>query len=88
MHPNKRTHNGEPVVVAYRAESAAEATIIRGLLESAGIVSPADTFTDPFPMQEPPAGIQGTEVLVLESAAGDARRIIDDYQKNPGKNAQ
>ena len=87
MNQPRRTHKGEPVVVAYVAETSAEATVIRGLLESAGIASPSDTYTDPFPMQEPPAGFQGNEVLVLESQADEARRIIEDYQKEGPPNS-
>jgi len=53
--------------------------VIRGLLESAGIASPASTSTDPFPLREPPKGTHGVEIQVLESQADEARRIIADY---------
>ncbi len=69
----------EPVVVVHEAGTWTEALVIRGLLESAGIESPASTSTDPFPMREPPKGIHGVEILVLESQAEDARHIIAEY---------
>jgi hypothetical protein len=69
----------EPVVVVHEAGTWTEALVIRGLLESAGIESPASTSTDPFPMREPPKGIHGVEILVLESEAEDARHIIAEY---------
>ncbi len=69
----------EPVVVIHQAGTWTEALVIRGLLESAGIASPAPTFTDPFPLREPPKGTHGVEILVLASQADDARRIIAEY---------
>jgi hypothetical protein len=69
----------EKVVIAHTAGTWTEAVVIRGLLESAGITSPASTTTDPFPMREPPEGARGVEIVVLESQAEEARRIIADY---------
>ncbi len=69
----------ESVVVVHLAGTWTEAMVIRGLLESAGIESPASTSTDPFPMREPPKGIHGLEILVLSSQADEARSIIADY---------
>lgn len=69
----------ERTLVVHQAGSATEAMIIRGLLESAGISSPATTTSDPFPLNEPPKGTHGVEIMVLESQAEDARRIIQDY---------
>jgi len=71
--------HGEQTVVVHRADSWTEAVVIRGLLESAGIPSPALTRTDPFPMSEPPADFPGVEILVRESDAEDARRIIEEF---------
>jgi hypothetical protein len=69
----------EAVVVVHHAGTWTEAVVIRGLLRSAGIDSPAPTSTDPFPMREPPKGTHGVEILVLASEADEARRIIADY---------
>lgn len=75
-------HAGERVVVAHTAGTAAEAMVIRGLLESAGIRSPGSVSTDPFPLREPPEGTHGVEIFVLESEAERARRIIEEYLKS------
>ena len=72
-------HEKERVVNAYTAGSATEAMVIRGLLESAGIRSPGSVTSDPFPLNEPPEGTHGVEILVLESQRDKARRIIDAY---------
>ncbi len=69
----------ERIVVVHQAGSWTEAVVIRGLLRSYGIESPASTSTDPFPRCEPPKGTHGVEILVLESRADEARRIIAEY---------
>ena len=66
-------------IVVHIAGTSTEAMVIRGLLESAGIISPPSTTTDVFPMREAPAGTHGGEIIVLESQAEEARRIIADY---------
>lgn len=77
-------HSKERVVVAHTAGTAAEAMVIRGLLESRGIQSPGSVTTDPFPLREPPEGTHGVEILVLESQAEHARHIIAAYLRtNP-----
>lgn len=83
---HKSHHPGDAVLMIHRAANSAEATVLRGVLQSAGIKSPSDTFTDPFPMQEPPAGFTGTEIHVLESQRADAQKIIDDYYREDKKN--
>jgi Putative prokaryotic signal transducing protein len=70
---------GEQTVVVHRAESWTEAVVIRGLLESAGIASPSFAPTDPFPAGILPPDFPGIEILVRESQAEDARRIIEEY---------
>lgn len=76
-------HSQEKTVVIHSAGSATEAMVIRGLLESAGISAPgSSSTTDPFPMAEPGEGFHGSDVIVLESQADAARRIIADYQKS------
>jgi hypothetical protein len=72
----------ERVVVAYTASTAAEAMVIRGLLESAGISSPGSGSNDPFPLRETPEGTHGVEVYVLEPRAEEARQLIEEYQKD------
>ena len=72
-------HSNERVVVAHLAESATEAMVIRSLLESAGIASPGSVSTDPFPIPENPEDPHNLEILVLESEADEARKIIAEY---------
>lgn len=72
-------HARERVVIAHTAGTAAEAMVIRGLLECAGIHSPGSGSSDPFPLREAPKGTHGVEVYALESQAEEARRIIDEY---------
>ncbi len=72
-------HSNEAVVVAYTAESATEAMVIRSLLQSAGIVTPGFVSADPFPIPENPEDPH-TEILVLESRVDEARKIIAEYQ--------
>lgn len=67
------------VVSVHVAGSATEAVVIRGLLESAGIMAAGAVAGDPFPMREPPEGFGGTEILVPESQADEARGVIAEY---------
>ena len=75
-------HSREKVVVAHVAGNAEEAMVIRGLLASAGIDSPGSASMDPFPVSEPLDGSHGVDVLVLESQADEAKRIIAEYVKD------
>ncbi|MFZ0211562.1 MAG: DUF2007 domain-containing protein [Candidatus Acidiferrales bacterium] len=77
-----RDHSQEKTVVIHSAGSDTEAMVIRGLLESAGISCVGTSNTDPFPVGEPLPGFGGSEVIVLESQAESARRIIADYLKS------
>ncbi len=79
MFPMKQEANRERSVVVHTAGSSTEAMVIRGLLESAGIASPGSVSSDPFPMREAPEGFHEPEILVLESQAEEARRIIAEY---------
>jgi hypothetical protein len=69
----------ERSVVVHTGGTATEALVIRGLLESAGLISPGSASTDPFPMRDAPEGFHDTEIIVMESQAEAARRIIADY---------
>jgi hypothetical protein len=80
-HQEAHDPSQERVVVAYTAGTAAEAMVIRGLLESAGISSPGSGSNDPFPLRESPEGTHGVEVYVLEPRAEEARQLIEEYQK-------
>ena len=71
----------ERVVIAHTAGTAAEAMVIRRLLESAGICSPGSGSSAPFPLREAPKGTHGAEIYVLESQVAESRRIIDEFRK-------
>src|ERR1700720_3901127 len=75
-------HSQEKVVVAYAAGNAEEEMVIRGLLARNGIASPGSAPPDPFPMSEPLDGSHGVDVLVLESQADEARKLIAEYVKD------
>jgi hypothetical protein len=75
-------HSKEKVVVAYVAGNAEEAMVIRGLLASNGMDSPGSESTDPFPLNEPLDASHGVDILVLESQADEARRLIAEYVKD------
>jgi hypothetical protein len=72
-------YSNERVVVAHTAESATEAMVIRSLLESAGVATPGSVSTDPFPIPEDPENPHNLEILVLESEADEARKVIAEY---------
>jgi hypothetical protein len=74
-------HPDEKLVIAHTADSASEAMVIRGLLESAGIHSLGSASADPFPLNETPEGAQDTEIFVRESQAAEAQEIIAQYAK-------
>lgn len=65
--------------MVHQAGSSTEAVVIRGLLDSAGITSSGSAGSNPFPMREPPEGFRDTDIVVLESQAEDARRVIAEY---------
>jgi hypothetical protein len=76
----KSYHPDERVVVIHTAGTTAEAMVIRGLLESAGIDSPGSTSSDPFPMNEAP-DMHGVEIFARESQAEEAKGIIAEFAK-------
>ncbi len=79
MQQENEKRKGERVITVHSAGSWTEAVVLRGLLASAGIHSPAPTTADPFPLREYPVGTYGVEILVLESQADEARQIIAEY---------
>jgi len=76
----KKYHPEERVVVVHTAATTAEAMVIRGLLESAGIDSPGSATSDPFPMNEAP-DMHGVEIYARESQADEARSVISEFAK-------
>lgn len=74
-------YRAERAVLVHTADSIAEAMVIRGLLESAGIRSPGSATSNPFPvpMRESSGGVHGVDVFALESQAEEVRSLIADY---------
>jgi len=71
--------NKEHAVVAYAAETPAEAMVVRSLLEGAGIHSPNPELVNPLKLPAGKIGLRLVEVWVAESKAEEARRIIREY---------
>ena len=70
----------ENLVKIFDAEQQNEAIVVQGLLQSAGIESDLksiDLVQDTFP------GVGGSELLVREEDAPEAKKIIDEYRKLP-----
>jgi hypothetical protein len=80
--PNVPTN--EAIVVVHTARSPAEAMVIRGLLESAGIASPelGGGGNSPWPsavsVLHPARGVE-IPIYAIESQAGRARELITEY---------
>ncbi len=87
MSESKSGAQGEPFVLVYEAQSPEEATILRGLLQSAGIGFPPEVSSDPFPVPNLSENIRPTEILVRASEAEDARKILESYGET-GPSAQ
>jgi len=70
----------EKLVKVFDTEQEAEAMVVQGLLESAGITSDLkaiDVAQDPFP------GLGGVQLFVSEVDAEEATRVIESYRKSP-----
>jgi hypothetical protein len=70
----------EPLVKIFDTEQHAEAMIVKGLLDSAGIdcdMTSIDAVQDTFP------GVGGTIILVREEDAEEARRLIEEFRRSP-----
>ena len=84
MTETKKAGEGEPFVAIFQTETPEEATVLRGLLQSGGIDSPAPTFSDPFPLPTHSEITHGTEILVRISQVEAAREILASYgEKDP-----
>jgi hypothetical protein len=69
----------ERTVVVHTCFDSMEAMVIRGLLESNGIVSPTPPGFETFPMEGATTAARAIQILVLESKAAQARHLIQDY---------
>jgi len=78
--PKPKPEPNEKLVKIFDTEQETEAIVVRGLLESAGIVSDLksiDAVQDAFP------GVGGSVLLVREQDAPEAEKIIDAFRNLP-----
>ncbi|HUO16745.1 MAG TPA: DUF2007 domain-containing protein [Verrucomicrobiae bacterium] len=71
----------EKLVKVFDSEQESEALVVKGLLESAGIdsdLTSASMVQDAFP------GLGGTIILVRQEDGEEARRLIEEYRRQPG----
>ena len=78
MNPNA---SKELLVKVYDAPTITEATVVRSLLNSAGIFSPDFESAEPFPLHDPPQGWHDAEIWVPESQAEEARQLIKEASR-------
>lgn len=75
----------DPFIIIYETDTPEEALILRGLLESAGIESPASSFTEPIPLHDYSDVTRRARVMVRTSQVEDARRILLSYGETAGQ---
>src|SRR5438552_16401198 len=79
--PNPAPDPNQKLVRVFDTEQEAEAMVVSGLLESAGIdcdVTSIDAAQGVLP-------IGGTIILVREEDAEKARQLIEEYRRAPGE---
>jgi len=74
----------DKLVKVFEAPTITEATVVRGLLQSAGIFAPDFESAEPFALHDPPQGWHDAEIWVPESQAEEARRVIAEARREPG----
>jgi hypothetical protein len=79
MQQDDASRKSQRIVVVHTAGSWTEAMVVRGLLESAGIASPALGDGDPSPLPDVTPFLHGIEIYALESEAERARKLIGEY---------
>jgi len=76
----ERPNPNEKLVRIFDTEQESEAMVVHGLLESAGIDS---DLTSLDAQQDILPGVGGTIILVRESDADKARKLIEEYRRAP-----
>ncbi len=69
------------LVTVFETPEEAEALVVHGLLESAGIEA---LLTSLFAQQEILPGVGGVVLRVAPERAEEARRVIEEYRASPG----
>lgn len=79
MSPEKET--SPELATVFETPEEAEALVVHGLLESAGIES---LITSLYAQQEILPGVGGVVIRVAPEHAEEARRVIEEYRASPG----
>ena len=69
------------LVTVFETPEDAEAMVVHGLLESAGIEA---LMTSIYAQQEILPGVGGVVIRVAPEHAEEARRVIEEYRASPG----
>ena len=77
--PQAKPDPNEKLVKVFDTEQEAEAMVVQGLLDAAGITSnlQAGLNQDAFP------GLGGVQLFVNEEDAADAAKVIESYRQSP-----
>jgi hypothetical protein len=78
MDPEKKPSS--ELVTVFETPEDAEALVVHGLLESAGIES---LLTSLYAQQEILPGVGGVVIRVAPEDAEEARRVIEEYSSSP-----
>lgn len=79
--PNADFRQDDELVMVFDTNDEAEANVVRGLLESAGIKAIITNWDAP---QDVLPGVGGVTVRVSPEDGEDAKQIVEDYQSRPG----
>ena len=79
MSPEKEDER--PLVTVFETADDAEALVVHGLLQSAGIES---ILTSMYVQQEIWPGTGGVVLRVMPEQAEEARRVIEEFRASPG----
>ena len=82
MTPDHKSEKKDKLVKVFEAPTITEATVVRSLLQSAGIFAPDFESAEPFVLHDPPQGWHDAEVWVPESQAEEARVLIAQARRD------
>ncbi len=83
MDPEKKL--SKELVTIFETPEDAEALVVHGLLESAGIES---LLTSLYAQQEILPGVGGVVIRVAPEDAEEARRVIEEYSSSPDADSE
>jgi len=83
MDPEKKL--SKELVTVFETSEDAEALVVHGLLESAGIEA---LMTSIYAQQEILPGVGGVVLRVAPEHAAEARRVIEEYSSSPDADSE